>query len=166
MLFRSKGLTLNAAALAKPLVITVLIQLLVGAVIRTYAAVVANRIFQPVKKLAGLSSLLTCLFCILLYAQRMLDTAGSFSLASMTLFMVVMGFLTYRFGFGLSQNERSVMSLGMGTRNIAAVFAAVLAIPNGDPRMVAMVVMWVVWSVILAMIGARIFGKQAAKTVA
>jgi hypothetical protein len=29
-----------------------------------------------------------------------------------------------------------------------------------------MIVMWVLWSIVLAAIAARIFGKQAAKTVA
>lgn len=161
-----KGLTLNALALAKPLVITVLIPLLIGAVLRTYAAVVADRIFRPVKVIAGLSTALTVLFCIVLYGRRMLDTAGSFALLSMTVFMVVMALITYRFGFGLKQNQKSVMALGMGTRNIAAVFAGVLAIPNGDPRMVAMVVMWTLWSFILALVVAPIIGKRAGERVA
>jgi predicted Na+-dependent transporter len=55
------------------------------------------------------------------------------------------------------------MALGMGTRNIAAVLAAAMAIPNGDPRIVTMVVMWTLWSVVLAAVGARIFSKQADK---
>jgi BASS family bile acid:Na+ symporter len=160
-----KGLTLSAMALAKPLVFTVLIPLLFGALIRTYAAPVAEKIFQPVKVLAGLSTALTVLLCVVLYGRQMLDTAGSFALLSMTLFMVVMGVMTYRFGFGLKQNQRSVMALGMGTRNIAAVFAGVLAIPNGDPRMVAMVVMWTLWSFVLAAIGAKILAKRAGEAV-
>jgi BASS family bile acid:Na+ symporter len=160
-----EGLTLSALALARPLVITVLIPLLIGALVRTYAQPLADRIVRPVKLIAGLATALTVLFCLLLYAERMLDTAGSFALASMTLFMLVMGLVTYRFGFGLPQSQRSVMSLGMGTRNIAAVFAGVLAIPNGDPRMVAMVVMWTLWSFILARIVSPFLGKHADKTV-
>ena len=159
------GLTLSALSLAKPLVLTVLIPLLAGAVLRTYAAPWAAKLFKPVKALAGLSTALTVLFCILLYARRMLDTAGSFALASMTLFMLVMGLITYRFGFGLKQSERSVMCLGMGSRNIAAVLAGVLAIPNGDPRMTAMVIMWTLWSFVLAKIVAPILGRLADRTV-
>ena len=56
------------------------------------------------------------------------------------------------------------MALGMGTRNIAAVLAAALAIPNGDPRIVTMVVMWTLWSVVLAAIGAKVFARQAGVT--
>jgi BASS family bile acid:Na+ symporter len=160
------GLTLSVLSLAKPLVLTVLIPLLIGAALCTYAAPLAAKLFRPVKAIAGLSTALTVLFCLLLYARRMLDTAGSFALASMTLFMLVMGLITYRFGFGLKQSERSVMSMGMGTRNIAAVLAGVLAIPNGDPRMVAMVIMWTLWSFVLAQIAAPIVGRLADRTAA
>ena len=94
----------------------------------------------------------------------MINTAGEFALGSMTLFMVGMALVTYRFGFGMEQNQRSVMALGMGTRNVAAVLAAALAIPNADPRIVIMVIMWTLWSVVLAAIAARIFAKQAGVT--
>jgi len=43
--------------------------------------------------------------------------------------------------------------------------AAALAIPDADPRIVVMVVMWTLWSVVLAAIGAKIFAKHAGKTV-
>jgi BASS family bile acid:Na+ symporter len=161
-----KGLTLSAVALARPLVITVLIPLLVGALVRTYAATMAAKIFPVVKVIAGLSTALTVVFCLLLYGRQMLETAGSFALLSMTVFMIVLGSITYRFGFGLQQDQRCVMSLGMGTRNIAAVFAGVLAIPDGDPRMVAMVVMWTLWSFILALLVAPIMGKHAGDAAA
>jgi BASS family bile acid:Na+ symporter len=83
----------------------------------------------------------------------------------MTVFMVGMALITYSFGFGMKQNQRSVMALGMGTRNIAAVLAAALAIPNADSRVVVMVVMWTLWSVFLAAIGGRIFAKQYDKSI-
>jgi len=158
------GLTISTWALAKPLLLTILLPLMIGAGIRHYADATANKIFPGVKALAGLSTLLTIALCLLLYGQGMLNTAGSLALLSMTLFMVGMALITYRFGFGMKQNQRSVMALGMGTRNVAAVLAAALAIPDADPRIVVMVVMWTLWSVVLAAIGAKIFAKQADKT--
>ena len=89
----------------------------------------------------------------------MLNTAGEYALLSMTLFMVGMGLITYRFGFGMKQSQRSVMALGMGTRNIAAVLAAALAIPGADTRIVVMTIMWTLWSVVLAAIGAKVFAQ-------
>jgi hypothetical protein len=51
----------------------------------------------------------------------------------------------------------------MGTRNIAAVLAGALAIPNADPRIVVMVIMWTLWSVVLAFAAAPLLAKRAAK---
>jgi len=163
--FLIKGLTISTWALAKPLLLTILLPLMIGAAIRYYADTVATKIFPVVKVLALLATLTTIVWCLVLYGKSMLDTAGSLALLSMTLFMVGMALITYRFGFDLKQNQRSVMALGMGTRNVAAVLAAALAIPNGDPRIVTMVVMWTLWSVVLAAIGAKIFARQAGKTV-
>jgi bile acid:Na+ symporter, BASS family len=158
-----KGVTISTWALAKPLLLTILLPLAVGAVIRHYADNGATRIFPAVKKLALLSTLVTILWCLVIYGQGMLNTAGEFALLSMTLFMLGMGLITYRLGFGLKQNQRSVMALGMGTRNVAAVLAAALAIPNADERIVVMTIMWTLWSVVLAAIGAKIFAKRAGK---
>ena len=156
-----KGLTISAWALAKPLLLTILLPLIVGAAIRHNAETTATKIFPAVKRIAVLSTLATIVWCLLLYGRGMLNTAGELALLSMTLFMVGMGLLPYLFGFGLKQNQRSVMALGMGTRNVAAVLAAALAIPNADPRIVVMVVMWTLWSVVLAAIAAKIFVKLA-----
>ncbi len=159
-----KGVTISTWSLAKPLLLTILLPLVIGAVIRHYADKGATKIFPAVKGLAQLSTLLTIIWCLLIYGRGMLNTAGEFALLSMTLFMVGMGLIAYCFGFGMKQNQRSVMALGMGTRNVAAVLAAALAIPNADPRIVVMVIMWTLWSVVLSAIGARIFAKQAGKT--
>ena len=96
----------------------------------------------------------------------MVSTAGSFALLALTTFTVVMALLTYKFGFGLKQTERSVMSLGMGTRNIAAVLMGVMVIPDRDPRMVAMVIMWTLWTIILAFIFSPLYSKKTTKTIA
>jgi BASS family bile acid:Na+ symporter len=159
------GLKIDTWALAKPLLLTILLPLVVGAAIRYYADSVATKIFPAVKAIALLSTLATVVWCLVLYGRSMLDTAGSFALLSMTLFMIGMALITYRLGFGMKQNQRSVMALGMGTRNIAAVLAAALAIPNADPRIVTMVVMWTLWSVVLAAIAAKIFAKRASGAV-
>jgi BASS family bile acid:Na+ symporter len=161
-----QGLTISTWAFAKPLLLTILLPLVVGATIRYYADTAAARLFPAVKGLALLSTLLTILWCLVIYGRGMLNTAGSFALLSMTLFMVGMGLIAYRFGFGMKQNQCSVMALGMGTRNVAAVLAAALAIPNADERIVMMTIMWTLWSVVLAAIGSRIFAKLAGRAAA
>ena len=155
-----KGLTISAWALARPLLFTILVPLLIGAAVRHFAGDAATRVFPAAKMIAQLSTLATVVWCLVLYGPSMLDTAGSFALLSMTLFMVIMGLITFLVGFGMQPAQKSVMSLGMGTRNIAAVLAAALAIPDGDTRIVVMVVMWTLWSVVLAAVGARIIARK------
>ena len=161
-----KGVTISAGALAKPLFLTILLPLVIGAATRHYAGTVATKIFPAVRAFALLITLLMTVTLLVLYWRAMLATVGSFALLSMTLFMVGMGLITYRFGFGLKQNQRSVMALGMLTRNGGPVLIAALYIPNADPRILTMIVMWFLWAIVLSAIGARIFGKQAGEAVA
>ena len=58
-----------------------------------------------------------------------------------------MAVIAYYTGFGFNRGEKVVMSLGIGTRNIAAVLIGVLTIPNVEPNMVAMVVIWTLWTI-------------------
>jgi BASS family bile acid:Na+ symporter len=160
-----KGIELSVMSLLKPLFITVLLPVLIGASIKTFAEKVADKIFNPVKKLAGLSTLLTVIFCIMLYYKEMWATAGSMAMLSLTIFMVVMALVSFYGGFGLNRGEKVVMSLGMGTRNIAAVLIGVLAIADVTPNMVAMVIIWTLWSFILSLIIAPLMGKKAGKEV-
>lgn len=160
------GIELSVMSLLKPLFMTVLLPLLIGALIKTYGSKVADKIFNPVKKLAGLSTLLTVIFCLLLYYNQMWATAGSMAMLSLTIFMLLMAVISFYFGFGLNRAEKIVMSLGMGTRNIAAVLIGVLTIADVTPNMVAMVIIWTLWSFILSIIIAPIMGKKATKPVA
>ena len=160
-----KGLTVSAGDLVKVLLIYILIPLALGAAIRHYGELVATKITPAVNVIAKISTVLISTDFAVLYFQEMIATAGSFALLSMTIHMVVIGWITYRFGFGLKQNQRSVMSLGMLTRNGSVVLIAAVAIPNVDPVLITYIVMYVLWSVVLAAIAARMFGKMAGETV-
>jgi bile acid:Na+ symporter, BASS family len=160
-----KGIDLSVMSLLKPLALSVLLPLIVGALIKTYASNVADKMFNPVKKLAGLSTLLTIIFCFILYSGQMWATAGSMAMLSITIFSFAMGVIAWYTGFGLKRSEKVVMAFGIGTRNIAAVLIAVLTIPNVDPNMVAMVVIWTVWTFFLSFIIAPIMGKKAVSEV-
>jgi BASS family bile acid:Na+ symporter len=161
-----EGLTISAWDLAKVLLMYILIPLTLGAALRCFAATAATRIFPAVNVFAKITTALTPLVAIVIYWRDMLDTVGSFALLSIMIFMVVIGLITYRFGFGLKQDQRSVMSLGMLTRNGSVVLIAAIAMPNVDPRVITFTIMWGLWSGVLSLIAARIFAKHAGKTVA
>jgi BASS family bile acid:Na+ symporter len=161
-----EGLTVSSAALAKPLFVQIGLPLIIGAAVRHYAETVATKIFPAVNVLARVVTLLMILITFVLFAQPMLDTFGSLALLAATIHVVGMMLITYVFRFGLTQGQRSVMALGHGTRNLAAILAAAFAIPNVDPLSITFIMMWGLWSFVLAAVGARIFAKQAEKTVA
>jgi bile acid:Na+ symporter, BASS family len=160
-----EGLTVSSWDLVKVLLIYILFPLALGAAIRHYAESVATKILPAAGVIAKISTVLISTDFAVLHFQKMIATAGSFALLSMTIHIVVIGWITYRFGFGLKQNQRSVMSLGMLTRNGSVVLIAAVAIPDVDPVLITYIIMYILWSVVLSFIAAIIFGKQAGKTV-
>jgi BASS family bile acid:Na+ symporter len=161
-----EGVTVSMSALAKSLCVTLFMPLAIGAAIRHYAETVTTKIFPAVKGITALITLFTIFNLGWLYGREMLATAGSFAFLSMTIFMVVMGLITYRFGFGMIKSQRTVMSLGMGTRNVGAAIIVYMALPNPDPLILTMIILWIFVSFFGFGIIARIMGKQAGKTVA
>ena len=160
-----KGLTINPLDLAKPLFMTLLLPMIIGVAARHFAETIVNKIIPAVNMIAKIITVLMITQCFVIYGREMLTTAGSFALLSGTIFMVVMAVITYRFGFGLKQNQRSVMSIGMLQRNLGAILIAALAIPNVDPLIITFTIMWGIWSAVLSVIAVRIFTRQKGKTV-
>ena len=160
-----KGLTVNTWALAKPLLTMVLLPLMVGFAIRVYKAPVADKLFPVVKKIGTLFLLITAVLTFWLYWREMLSALGSYAVGAQVLLFTLLTVVSYMVGFGLKQGERSAMALGMCTRNIAAVFVAYFGITNPDPGVFVMIVLVVPLALIVALIAARIFAKQAGKTV-
>lgn len=158
-----KGMTINPMDLGKPLLMTLLLPMVIGVTARHFAETTVTKLIPAVNVIARIITLLMIAQCFVIYARPMAETAGSFALLSGTIFMVLMGVITYRFGFGLKQNQRRVMSLGMLQRNLGAILIAAFAIPNVDPLVITFTIMWGIWSAVLSIIAVKIFGKQAAK---
>jgi len=165
--FLIKGLTVSTWPLAKPLIILVLIPLLIGVAIRFYKPTVATRIFPWVKKTSGVWLLLCLVTTLWIYGKQMLSTIGSFAPGAWILFMVVMAVVPYLVGFGLKQNQRSVMALGQSSRNISAGFVAFFGITNAPEGMFLMVLLVVPLHVMIGLLAVPpIFAKLADKTAA
>lgn len=159
-----KGLTVSTLALAKPLFTLVLFPLLLGIAIKTYLPKVAVKIFPWVKKIGGIFLLITLGLVIYLYGKDMLNTVGSFAPGAIVILLVVLGILSYKIGFGLQQNQRSSMSIGMCSRNISACFVAFFGITNPPAGMLVLIVLVVVLHVPVGFGAAFIFGKKAGQT--
>ena len=159
-----EGLTVDAWSLAKPLLLMVLLPMLIGGAIRMFAASAAEKLSPLVKKIGGISLVIVLVLTLLIYRREMLSAVGSFAPGAQVLFLVALTAISYEIGFGLEQQQRSAMALGMCTRNIAAVFAAYTGITNPPPGMFVMVILVVPLAAIVAMVAARIFATHAAVT--
>jgi len=162
--FLIPGLTVSSWAIGKPLLLTVLLPLVVGVVIREYAAPVADRVFPAVKKIAGLSTLLLLVFTLVFHGRALLSALGSFAVGAQVLFTLGMA-LSYTLGFGLNQAQRSALALGVCSRNGGAMFVAITAFPNLDPRLLVMILLAVPVPVIVWFLLARFFASRAVKTL-
>ncbi len=160
-----KGATISAWSIAKPILLTVFLPLVIGAAIRHFAESVTVKILPAVIVIAKITTVAVAVWGVVLFARPMLDTVGSRALLSVILFMVVIALISYLVGFGLKQSQRSVMSLGMLSRNSGPALIAALAIPNGDSHIITLIVLLNLGGLVFTPIAARIFGKLAGKTV-
>ncbi len=160
-----KGVTISAWSIAKPLLLTVFVPLVIGAAIRHFAESVTVKILPAVIVIAKITTVAAGVCGVVVFARPMLDTVGSRALLSVILFMVLTALISYLVGFGLKQSQRSVMSLGMLTRNSGPALIAALEIPNRDTHIITLIVLLNLGGFVLAPIAARIFGRQAGKTV-
>jgi BASS family bile acid:Na+ symporter len=155
-----RDLTVSAWSIAKPLLTLVLTPLVIGVVTRVYDANVADKLLPVVKRIAGTFTMTTLAFVLVLYGKAMLNSIGSFAIGAQLLFLCGMTLVSYQVSFDLKKEQRSIIALGMGTRNIAAVFAVLMAIPNPDSRLVVMIVLAVPISVIVAFVAAKLFAAR------
>jgi BASS family bile acid:Na+ symporter len=158
--FLIPGLTVSGWAIGKPLLLTVLLPLVIGVALKFYAVQVADKIFPAVKKIAGISTLLLVLFVTVLHWRELLSALGSFGIAAQVLFILGMALVSYTFGFGLNQAQRSAMALAVCTRNGSAMLVAITAIPNLDPNLLAMILLavpvpLVVWLALSSFLGSH-----------
>ena len=135
------GLTISSWAIAKPLILTVLIPLVAGVVLKVTAQQVADKIFPVVKKVAGVSTLLLIVFTLVFHGRALLTALGSLAIAAQVLFVVGIAVAAYVVGLGLNQAERGAISLGVCTRNGGAMFVAITAFPDLDPRLLVMILL-------------------------
>lgn len=155
------GLTLSSWDIGKPLLLTVLLPLVIGVVIKVYAARAADSIFPVVKKIAGVSTLLLLGFVVLVNWRVLLSTLGSFGIAAQVLFTLGLGLVAYKFGFGLNQAQRGSMALGVCSRNGSAMLMAVTAFPVIDPKLMAMALLAVPVPVVVWLALSRFFAIRA-----
>ncbi|MFT5730488.1 MAG: BASS family bile acid:Na+ symporter [Desulforhopalus sp.] len=157
--FMVTGLSVSAWAIAKPLIIMILIPLIIGMVILHFSADIAGKIQPYVKKITALFTIFTFVLIIIVYGEGIISVEGSLAVASQLIFFLILTVFTYWFGFGLKHEQKIILSVGMSTRNLGAAIAPLFSAAAIDQRAIVMVVLGLPLMVLFAMLSVKWFGK-------
>jgi BASS family bile acid:Na+ symporter len=156
-----KGLTVTAWAIAKPLIIVILIPLLMGMIILRLSSKTAVKIQPVVKKITMVFTAFTLIFCFVIYGKGLLGVPGELAVVAQLIFFVILTTISYWFSYGLLRNQKVVISVGLATRNIGAAFAPLMSASAIDPKATVMVFLGFIIMVLVAMVSARWYGRNA-----
>jgi len=152
------GLDVGPWAIARPLLVMVLLPLALGMAVLRLSPPVAGRARPVIKKATFVATISTAILCIVVYGKGLVGIGGSLAVASQVLFFVPMTTLSYCLAFGMPNDRRIVLSAGMATRNLGAALAPLFALPDVDQRAIVMVVLGLPLMVVFARLSVRWFG--------
>lgn len=157
-----KGLSASAWTIAKPLLLFLLIPLGIGLLIQRSMPRAAKRIHPGVKLTTTIDTILMLVLCVIIYGKAFAGTIGTYAIGTQILFFTISTVGSYVLSFGLLPNQKSVISLGMATRNLGAAFAPLFAIPHIDRRAIVMVALGVPMQTIVSLLTAIWLGRHEA----
>jgi BASS family bile acid:Na+ symporter len=161
------GLSADPWPIMRPILVTVLLPLAVGMLVRASSPLRAGRLRPAVVAVSNISMVAAVVVLIGLNAPAMLDVLGSGAIAAALVFVAALVAVGYVLG-GPEPQTRSVLSLGTGQRNIAAALVAAGG-SSDDPRVVVMLLVSTIAGLVVLVPAAGLFGRptllRPAKTI-
>jgi predicted Na+-dependent transporter len=148
--FMMPGLALNIWALTKPLLFLILLPMIVGILIRIYSSRMADKLFPAIKVSAGVTTILSLVFVVIIYFPQFIKILGSYAILGQFLLALGMFLIAYFVGFGLKGN-------------LSAMFAVYIVFPNPDPYLLVMILLSGPIPALTAYFLARYLGKKESK---
>lgn len=156
------GLDVGPWAIARPLLVMVLLPLAVGMAVLRLSPPVAGRARPVIKAATLVATIATAILCVVVYGRGLLGIGGSLAVVAQALFFGVMTTGSHWLGFGLPSDRRIVLSAGMATRNLGAALAPLFSLADVDQRAIVMVVLGLPLMVVFARLSVRWFGPSSA----
>lgn len=157
----AKGLTVSAWTVAKPMLILVLIPLVIGIVIQLRSPATASSIHPFVKKATGIDTLLMLILVMVIYGKGFFGAVGTYAIGTQVIFFTVITVASYTLGFGMPPRQKSVMSLGILTRNVGAASAPLFVAQGVDQDAIVMVSLSLPVIAVFSVVAARVFAGRA-----
>jgi len=135
--------------------------LVIGIVIQVRAAATASLIQPFVKKATGIDTLVMLIVVVILFGKGFLSAVGTYAILAHVIFFTVITAASYALGFGMPPRQKSVVSLGICTRNNGAAMAPLFVAQGVDPNAIVMVSLGIPMMFVFAAIAARVFARRA-----
>ena len=158
-----KGLTVSAWTVAKPMLFLVMIPLVVGIAIQMRRPSTASFLQPYVKKVTTVDTVLMLLLVIVIYAKGFVGAIGTWAILAQVLFYTLTIVASYALAFGVPKPRKSVLTLGLSTRNCGAALAPLLVVPDVDQSATVMVTLGIPMMALFSVVAARILAARAGR---
>ncbi len=152
------GVAVNAGEIAKSLIVTMLIPLVIGLLFRSHSAEGAKRWAPVMNRVSGIALLLMLVTGLGLNISNIIDLVGSYGFLALVVFVVGSLAIGYVCG-GRDAEVRSALGLGTAQRNVAAAILVASLNFAGTETLPYVLVASIVLPLIL-LPAARLIGKR------
>ena len=156
-----QGFSADPWTIAKPLVFYIALPLAVGVAIRLAALTFAEKSHPFVKKVTAVDSLVLLAIIFWIYGRDFLGAVGSYAIGTQILYYAIVTAAAYGLGFGLPRSQKSVLALGLCTRNVGAAVAPLMAVPGTDQRAIVMCCLAMIITIVMGVGAAAVFARSA-----
>jgi BASS family bile acid:Na+ symporter len=153
-------LTVSAWTIAKPLLLIMFIPLATGMLILHSSDLLAAKIQPVVKKITSIFAVATGVLSVMVYGKGVIGLDLGWAIIALVIFFFILTTFPYWFGFGLRQEEKLILSIGMSTRNLGATLAPLLSVEQIDERAIIMAGLGLPAMLLFAWLSTKWFGRQ------
>jgi BASS family bile acid:Na+ symporter len=101
------------------------------------------------------------LVVVVMYAKGFANAIGTWAILAQVLFFTLTIVASYALAFGIPPTRKSVLTLGLSTRNCGAALAPLLVTPSVAPEATVMVTLGIPMMALFSVIAARVFAGRA-----
>jgi len=153
------GMSANAWIVARPLLFLILLPLVLGLMVKYRWPRTADCVYRYVKVITAVGTVLFLVLSVVLNFNGFVGSVGSHALLAQILFVAGLAVGGYLVAAGMPPKQRSVISLGVCTRNIGA--AAAIVGTDGDQKIMVMLVIGALVTVAVSFAAAAWFARSA-----
>lgn len=163
--FVAPGLHAGAGSIARPLLLLVLTPFAIGIAVRQISKRWADRCDPIIAKLVAFNVVVLLSVAFAQNFEHILSAIGTWAIAAQFIYYGGLAICAYAVSYRLPQERRSVVTVGICTRNVGAALAPLSAVPNVDPRSSTMCILAAFITLLVGIVVAKMLAKLSSSRV-